>query len=80
MGSRLRDQGSTGQGRRRPGVVDAQGLKLNTDGTCGGGTMAKSVRFKSKPPADAVVKFYLITKELVVAVPFARKDLPAPVK
>ena len=32
--------------------------------------------FKSKPPEDLVVKFYLITDESVVAVPFEFKDVP----
>ncbi len=55
------------------------GRKLTTNGTAGDGPIGNvtmTAMFKSKPPEDFVVKFYLITDKLVVAVPLEFKDIP----
>ena len=62
-----------------PEFFDGSGRKLKTDGMNGGGVpgnVTMAAMFKSKPPEDLVVKFYLITDKSVVAVPFEFKDVP----
>ncbi len=62
-----------------PEFFDGSGRKLKTDGINGGGAggnVTMTAMFKSKPPEDFVVKFYLITDKSVVSVPFEFKDVP----
>ena len=57
---------------------NAQGEAVNaySGGFAGSGDkLSYSADFRSKPPADVVAKFYLITDKSVVAVPFDFKDV-----
>jgi formylglycine-generating enzyme required for sulfatase activity len=72
--------------KNRFGIVeffDASGTKLETelvtrvpDSSGKQTTFVVETIFKSRPPADAVARIYLITDKTVVAVPFELKDIP----
>jgi formylglycine-generating enzyme required for sulfatase activity len=63
-----------------PEFLDHDGRKLVlSNGPYGGGSgglMALTVLFKSTPPQDLQVRFYVATDKTIVAVPFDFKDVP----
>jgi hypothetical protein len=60
---------------------DAAGKKLESNGRMSssfGGAQSVSHSFNAKPPADAVVKIYVVTDKSVITVPLELKDIPLP--
>ena len=60
---------------------DASGKKLESNGRMSSGfgdSKAVTTTFNAKPPADAVVKIYVVTEKSVVTVPLVLKDIALP--
>ena len=60
---------------------DASGKKLESNGRMSSGfgdSKAVTISFNARPPADAVVKIYVVTDKSVVTVPIALKDIALP--
>lgn len=62
-------------------VFDASGKKLESNGRMTGGfgnSKSVTISLSAKPPADAVVRLYLVTEKSVVTVPLALKNIALP--
>lgn len=60
---------------------NAIGKKLEVNGRMSSGfgdSKAVTISFNAKPPADAVVKIYVVTEKSVVTVPIALQDIALP--